>query len=59
MNAETYLIVTVLSIAPFFNLSMSMCAPVTSRIALMLQPPRPITRDIRFEATIMRFTLKN
>lgn len=30
----------------FFCLSTSMCAPLTSRIALMLQPPRPMTREM-------------
>ena len=35
-----------------------MCAPETSRIALMLEPPRPITRLIRFADTIIFLDLK-
>jgi len=35
-----------------------MWAPVTSRIALMLLPPRPITREIKLGDTIMRLALK-
>lgn len=34
-----------------FCLSMSMCAPVNSRIALILQPPLPITLDITVDGT--------
>ena len=41
-----------------FCLSTSMCAPETSRIALMLEPPRPITRLIRFADTIIFLDLK-
>lgn len=48
------LIVTVRSWLPLRCLSMSMWAPVASRIALMLHPPRPISRDMRRELTYKR-----
>lgn len=40
-----YLIVIILSPFLSFCLSTSMCAPVTSWMAVMLQPPLPIIRD--------------
>ena len=40
-----YLMVIILSPFLSFCLSTSMCAPVTSWIAVMLQPPRPMIRD--------------
>lgn len=33
-----------------------MCAPVAPRMALMLDPPRPITREIAFKGTDTFFT---
>lgn len=35
-----------------FCLSTSMWAPEASRIALMLHPPRPITRLMAFDGTV-------
>lgn len=41
-----------------FCLSISMCAPVNSLIALMLQPPLPITLEITVDGTETFFDLK-
>lgn len=44
-HCHFYLIVIILSPFLSFCLSTSMCAPVTSWMAVMLQPPLPIIRD--------------
>jgi len=41
----SYLMVIILSPFLSFCLSTSMCAPVTSWMAVMLQPPRPMMRE--------------
>lgn len=41
-----------------FCLSISMCAPVNSLIALMLQPPLPITLEITVDGTETFFDLR-
>lgn len=45
------LIVIILSPVLSFCLSISMCAPVHSRIALMLHPPLPMTLDMTVDGT--------
>lgn len=52
-----YLIVIILSPVLSFCLSMSICAPVNSRIALMLHPPLPITLEITVDGTETFFDL--
>lgn len=51
MEWPAYLIVIILSPVLSFCLSISMCAPVHSRIALMLHPPLPMTLDITVDGT--------
>lgn len=50
----------VIILSPFlsFCLSTSMCAPVTSWIAVMLQPPRPMMRDTTEAGTDSFFDLQ-
>ena len=48
----------ILSAPDAFCLSISMCAPDTSLIALMWLPPRPITLLIAFEGTFTFLDLK-
>lgn len=51
MEWPAYLIVIILSPVLSFCLSISMCAPVHSRIALMLHPPLPMTLDMTVDGT--------
>lgn len=51
MQDPAHLIVIIRSPVLSFCLSMSICAPVHSRIALMLHPPLPITLDITVDGT--------
>lgn len=51
MQDPVHLIVIIRSPVLSFCLSMSMCAPVHSRIALMLHPPLPITLEITVDGT--------
>lgn len=51
IKRPAYLIVIILSPVLSFCLSMSMCAPVHSRIALMLHPPLPMTLEITVDGT--------
>lgn len=51
LSITIYLIVTVLSAFPF-DFSTSTWAPDSSRIAVMLHPPFPISRDITLPGTI-------
>lgn len=53
------LIVTIQLPVDFCRLvSISICAPVVSRMALILHPPRPITRLITEEETAIFFDLR-
>lgn len=51
MQDPAYLIVMIRSPVLSFCLSISICAPVHSRIALMLHPPLPITLEITVDGT--------
>lgn len=51
VKKPAYLIVIILSPVLSFCLSMSMCAPVHSRMALMLHPPLPMTLEITVDGT--------
>jgi len=53
----THLMVMIRSVVESRDLSISTWAVEISRIALMLQPPRPITRLIVFAGTSSRFDL--
>lgn len=53
-----YLMVIILSPFLSFCLSTSMCAPVTSWMAVMLQPPRPMIRDTTEAGTDSFFDLE-
>lgn len=48
---NTYFIVMLRSPCPLLCFSTSIWAPVAPRIALILLPPRPITREIAFNGT--------
>lgn len=54
----SYLMVIILSPFLSFCLSTSMCAPVTSWMAVMLQPPRPMIRDTTEAGTDSFFDLE-
>lgn len=43
--------VIIRSPCPLLCFSTSICAPVAPRMALILDPPRPITREIAFKGT--------
>lgn len=51
IERSVYLIVIILSPVLSFCLSMSMCAPVHSRIALILHPPLPMTLEMTVDGT--------
>lgn len=51
IERSAYLIVIILSPVLSFCLSMSMCAPVHSRIALILHPPLPMTLEMTVDGT--------
>lgn len=57
LNKMTHLMVMIRSVVESRDLSISTCAVEMSRIAFMLQPPRPITRLIVFAGTSSRFDL--
>jgi len=54
---NSHLMVMILSVVESRDLSISTWAVEMSRMALMLQPPRPITRLIVFAGTNSRFDL--
>jgi len=56
-HCVTHLIVMMRSVVESRDLSISTCAVEMSRTALMLQPPRPITRLIVLAGTSSRFDL--
>jgi len=53
----THLMVMMRSVVASLDRSISTCAVDMSRIALMLQPPRPMTRLMVFAGTSSRFDL--
>lgn len=55
---DLYLMVIILSPFLSFCLSTSMCAPVTSWIAVMLQPPLPMMRETTEAGTESFFDLE-
>ena len=55
---DLYLMVIILSTFLSFCLSTSMCAPVTSWIAVMLQPPLPMMRETTEAGTESFFDLE-